>query len=329
MVQCYHFNSSQHELRAAPRSCSFKFTIDDCTSTHGVLSNNRSLLAGRYFTETTLPSLCRKSPATTEWKSNSPVCNVAICYTLSASLRVGGRQQPPVSQQILIFPCTSAAPPIAQEDFGSEYRCEHQVTLRQNFLRSWGLMTVRTTQPGPLVFLPGESSAMTKLKLDISIIANNDKPGSQSLSAMPAKICWALHSITFVSMAWQMETPTLRHICTAPALGSIPWRGSAHQMDVLLSDWVPSSPGNRQATMWTTACTLWLSQDWLPQLSPTLTELCVTHRYSIAVQLVLNGSLRAKAMLKVPVQVLYRCTEHRPRNGSCYDVVPDSVLNGQ
>lgn len=134
-VQCYQLNSSQHGQRTDSRSCSFNFMVNDNASANADTVENGLLYAPRRSTERVLPSLSRKSPSTTEWRSNSPVCNVAIHYTLSASLRVGGVQQTSVSQRIMIFPCNSMAPPIAQEDFGSEYRCEHQVTLRQNFLR--------------------------------------------------------------------------------------------------------------------------------------------------------------------------------------------------
>ena len=249
-------------------------------------------------------------------KSSTPKAAASVTYALHAKLYRGDALLASHVQKIHIFDCSEIAPPLVVEDFASEYNLCQESLLRRGIVKKCGRMLFRAAQPDALIFSDPRATATTKVLLHVTYNKAEASSQHDEPEAFEASVNWKLQSSTIVCMHMPDAIPTIRQVNSSLSMAHISKTNSTHHLKMEWSKWRRTSRTDSGCTEWTGSFPIWLVAESSLSLPPTFSLPYLSRRYSVLLELSVSGLCRAKAALRLPIQVAYHSTA-APTRTSC------------
>ena len=257
-----------------------------------------------------LPTV-KEGPVFQRHVSRSIYMRPMIMYVLTASaVHMGSGKQSQCSQEIIIMPSTTAAPPLQIEHFPHEYKPTSSKALRRHlWSRPIGRLTISADEPQPFDISTSEPRASTTLSIKLFF-----KPCKARASAA-RPYDWKITVKTFLRIKTFFTTRKFTQVPTQKSAGTdsliqmdsritsaearhcntLPWR--LHRLSSIGTIVTDDS-----AIPWTT--TLIVPVNANKVLLPTFLSPLAARRYALVVNLTVGDTSHGTLALEIPIQVI-------------------------
>lgn len=270
-----------------------------------------------------LPSSLRVvSSDTVGFKSCSPTASVLVAYQLQVRILNGLKVIASSDKQIRILSCHDPQPPLHLEHFRTKFTYRQEVVFRKSVFHKGGTLSVEASEPEPLTFQKSQSTATTKVRLQLTCRSGRILGKAPTIAAT---IQWRLKSLTTIDMRTAVSSANAEEDAwTTEIRSNLRWR----HMKMTWTEWTPDhqNDGSHQHpsdTVWRATHTLWLSEDISSALTPSFQTTFLSHEYTIQLRIKMSGLGNAQVELAVPVQLVYQASTW---NAQCPDYATDSLL---
>ena len=265
-----------------------------------------------------------------DFQNSHPKTSASVVYELRVSVIRSGRVLASHIAPVRIIDDVDEGPPTAVEDFGREYVCRDEKSLKSHILYKVGSVSVAANEPGPFVVQNDKQSPRTALRMKLQLQIPQKQASSHAAPSFSVDVSWQLRKSVFVSMAMHSALPTARDASRSLLAGKAVNFGERKYSKLEVSKWQASPARSSSDQAWVSEQDLWLSLPATSLLAPTFATPYLSCRYSISMQLKVRGYGRADLNLEVPVQIVYKSSAQRldigPRMCSLHCLFADTGM---
>lgn len=228
--------------------------------------------------------------------------NAEVSYYVRATILRERRVMTSITQTVALYDSLEVAPPLCTTDFPSEYVLENGANLKKGLLSTYGTINASACQPLAFEFDNARESVVSQMQLTLTVHNSGELLDAALLSSTHAEITWRLITRTFLSAEPLERMPTTASAKFSP----VTWAaslGPARHTKIRFLDWRRQ---RKEEICWEATEVLWLTMPKRPLHAPTFSTALVSRRYSIAMNLRLQGTGRGKLSLCLPCQIIYR-----------------------